>query len=94
MTDEHGNVSGLSAPIGEVHPFQDDEEAEAMLWAYELWLKREKMREMKVKSWTQEIQVSKSTIDGLYVHKESLTCVGKPQLYASVSAPTRVGFRD
>lgn len=93
MTDEHGNVSDSSAPIGEVHPFQDDEEAEAMLWAYELWLKREKTREKKGESWTQEVQVSELTTDGLYVHRESLDCAGKPQLFASVSAPTRVGFR-
>lgn len=92
MTYEHENMSGLSTPIGEVHPFQNDEEAEAMLWAYELWLKRE-MRQDKGESWTQEVHVSEPTTDGLYMHKESLDRAGKPSLFASVSAPTRVGVR-
>lgn len=87
----NGNAYAPSTSIGELHCFQDDAEAEAMLWAYELWLKREHISGDKGVSWTQKVQVSDMTTEGLYVHIESLDCAGKPQLLASVSAPTKVG---
>lgn len=93
LIDGNEVVPDSSTSIGEVHGFQDDAEAEAMLWAYQLWLKREEIRGRKGESWTQKVKVSALTMERLYVHRESLDCAGKPQLLASVSAPTRVCFQ-